>query len=1175
MIFSVKNKLFSLFTVIISISVVSVAWFGYSYAKVAYENEIFATNLTKIKELSNSITALMENVPDNLRYHADFYALHKLLVWEDLQDKQKVAYWKDIYVSSLKDFIYKKEFYYQVKVLDTKGDEKFLLKYNGRTQDVIELKNEKLINQSHQEYFQKALQLKKGDFYISQMGLNSEANKIIKPFIPVVRYATPIINENGETKGVVVLSFEATKLLSRIDKEQKNDKIGGKYYLIDPSGGYLYHENESKQWADVLETGFNFYNDYTNIYENFQDKEEVIITQKDQIFFMSKIYPNIQEDKNRFWYLVYVQNTDIAFASLEKFTQTFLVTLLLVLILGLFLINLYIAKLINPLRKVTTQLKMLSAGEIQKSKIEYHSNDEISAIVDSTRILVDAIENTINQANSIAQGNLTHKIELLGKNDRLGHALQDMTKRLQEIATLAHKVSVGNYHVDIFTKSSEDEIGLALEGMVEYLKKITAVAESISVGNLDVNYKAQGEDDRLGLAILEMLHYLRTILNQAKAISNGDYTEKITAKSHNDELGIALKEMANILQVNSTNNREDAYFSKGTTLFIDLLSGISDITKLTNAAIVEICRYTDASCGVFFMLNENENALYIASTFAIEEQELKVSIPLGKGIIGQVALDKEPLHLKERNEKIQTLTATLEQKEIYIFPIVFDNNLLGVIELMSLSKFREVDIKYFLKVGEIFATELFTLEQNEKIKELLQKSQAAFEELQIQSEEIQETNVEMQEQQQQLTSQANELKEKNKKLRQAKEEIDLRAKALEEASRYKSEFLANMSHELRTPLNSIILLSKLMSANSDKKLDGENVKKLSVINRAGNDLLLLINDILDLTKIESGKMELTFTQITSQEFLNNLHDLFDTLAQEKKIDFIIIDNFNGTFTTDEGKLAQILKNLLSNAFKFTKSGSVSLEITSKDNELEISVSDTGIGIAKENLELIFEAFKQVDGSISREFGGTGLGLSISKTLVELFKGRIEVQSELTKGTSFKVILPLLVQNEELHNEVNITKSNDIQEQIQKPLDMPISTPIINVDTFTKEKYKLHGKNILIVDDDSRNIFTLSAFIETLDGEVYSAFNGQEALEVLEKEDIDLILMDVMMPVMDGLKAIKSIRAITKYQDIPIIAITAKTMEQDKQDCIAAGANDYMPKPIEHDALLLMIKAWIQ
>ena len=1013
------------------------------------------------------------------------------------------------------------------------------------------------------------------DFYISQMGLNSEANKIIKPFIPVVRYATPIINENGETKGVVVLSFEATKLLSKIDREQKNDKLGGNYYLIDPSGGYLYHKNESKQWSNALETEFNFYDDYTNMYENFQDKEEVIITQKDQIFFMSKIYPNIQEDKNRFWYLVYVQNTDIAFASLEKFTQTFLITLLLVLILGLFLINLYITKLINPLRKVTTQLKMLSVGEIQKTEIKYHSNDEISAIVDSTKILVDAIENTINQAHSIAQGNFTHKIELLGKNDSLGHALQEMTKRLQEIATLAHKVSVGNYNVDIFTKSSEDEIGLALEGMVAYLKKITAVAESISVGNLDVNYKAQGEDDRLGLAILEMLHYLRTILNQAKAISNADYTEKITVKSHNDELGIALKEMANTLKVSSDNNREDAYFSKGTTLFVDLLSGISDISKLTNESIVELCRYVDASCGVFYMLSENENDLYIASTFAIEEQDVKVSIPLGKGIVGQVALDKEPLHLKQRNEKIHTTTATLEQKEIYIFPIIFDNNLLGVIELMSLSEFSKVDIKYFLKAGEIIATTLFTLKQNDKIKDLLQKSQAAFEELQVQSEEMQETNVEMQEQQQQLTSQAGELKEKNRKLVHAKEEIDLRAKALEEALRYKSEFLANMSHELRTPLNSIILLSKLMSANTDEKLDDENVKKLSVINRAGNDLLLLINDILDLTKIESGKMELTFTQITSQEFLNNLHDLFDSLAKEKQVDFIINDNFKDTFSTDEGKLAQILKNLLSNAFKFTKAGSVTLDFISTANNLEISVKDTGVGIAEKNLDLIFEAFKQVDGSISREFAGTGLGLSISKTLVELFKGRIEVQSELTKGTIFKVILPLPTQNEKVQNEVNIVKSNDEQKQIHTPLDMLVSTPIINVDISTQEKYKLHGKNILIVDDDSRNIFTLSAFIETLDGEVYSAFNGQEALEVLEKEDIDLILMDIMMPVMDGLKAIENIKAIPRYKNIPIIAITAKTMEQDKQDCLAAGANDYMPKPIEHDALLLMIKAWIQ
>jgi two-component system chemotaxis sensor kinase CheA len=389
-----------------------------------------------------------------------------------------------------------------------------------------------------------------------------------------------------------------------------------------------------------------------------------------------------------------------------------------------------------------------------------------------------------------------------------------------------------------------------------------------------------------------------------------------------------------------------------------------------------------------------------------------------------------------------------------------------------------------------------------------------------------------------------------------------------------------MSHELRTPLNSIILLSKLLTNNQNNNLTPKDIEKTSVIHKAGNDLLLLINDILDLSKIESGNMELIYEDVQTGAILEEMKGLFGAVAEDKKIDFILNDLYQDSFQTDKVKLSQVLKNLLSNAFKFTKSGMVSIDIEEEHGQLLISVVDSGIGIPEDKLKTIFEAFKQVDGSISREFGGTGLGLSISKTIVDLMNGEIVVKSQEGKGTTFTIKLPLLKSTEvqtKLEQESMIEIPHAKSPELKPNFENSDSSVSIIKEEEIEEDYGgiFRGKNILIVDDDSRNIFTLTSTLESMDAEIFSAFNGKEAIEVLDEEEyIDLILMDVMMPVMDGLVAIKNIKA-SAYKDIPIIAITAKTMPEDKQKCLDVGADDYLPKPIEHSSLISMIKAWIK
>ncbi|MEA2100274.1 MAG: ATP-binding protein [Campylobacterota bacterium] len=1181
---TIKNKIFSLFVIVIVIAVSAVGWFGFKSAKESYIDSALSINEGEIKALSNEIKGVLGTIPDDVIYNANFYALEKLLIWEDLKDKRKINHWNNVYLSALKDYILNKKLYYQIRILDVDGNEKILLKYNEKTNTIIQTAKDKLQNKSHRNYFIEAMKLKKGEFYISKMTLNIENGMIEKPFVPVVRYSTPLIDKNGEIKGVMVLNFNASYILEEIATAKAIDETrdAQMYYLLNEEGYYLFIGDKTKRWGFQLGTDYNFKRDYKGVLERFKDKDEITFIEDGKIFSMHKVYANKGENRYRFWYLVTEIDEDVALSSLDTFINIFFLILVVVLGFGLLLINWYISKLMNPLSKITTQLKALSKGEIKKEEIIYRGDDEIAQIVNSTSILVDAIETTINQANAVANGDFSREIELLSKNDSLGLAIKDMTARLKEITTLSNSLANGNYDVNIVARSGDDKLGLALINMVEYLQTITNVAESISLGELDVRYKAKGDDDRLGYAILEMIEYLRNILKQANAISQDDFSSSIEIKSKNDELGIALETMTNMLRDSSILNKNEIYFSEGIGSYSDALTGMSDTIKLAKDAISISCRYVGASSGVVYTFNKDKSELNLIASFAyVSRDNLSNRYSIGEGIIGQVALEREAILLKNVKDDdyvVQSGTTLAKPKEVFAFPLIHEGELFGVVEMMSFESFTNIHKDYLSKTSSIFATALHTTSQNEQIKVLLEKSQEAFEELQTQSEELQESNVQMEEQQQQLTLQSHELRIKNDTLAQAKEEIDQRAEELEKASKYKSEFLANMSHELRTPLNSIILLSKLLTNNQNETLSPKDIEKSAVIHKAGNDLLFLINDILDLSKIESGKMELVYEDISTHDIVNDMNGLFRALAEEKNIEFVIHDNYNSILRTDITKLEQVMKNLLSNAFKFTKEGTIAINIDKKDEELMIVVKDSGIGIPKDKLETIFEAFKQVDGSISREFGGTGLGLSISKNIIDILGGRITVESEFGNGTSFIVILPLSKDLKIEKTEVIEKESVDIEDTSLKLIsDTQEIEPIMQEhNPENDEEYILSGKNVLIVDDDSRNIFTLTSTLESMDAEVFSAFNGKEAIELLEDEhEIDLILMDVMMPIMDGLTAMRNIKTNDKFKHIPIIAITAKTMPEDKQKCLDAGANDYLPKPLNHSAFTSMLKAWIK
>ncbi len=1172
---SLQNKIFLMFISVVIISVGIIGWYGYKSTSEAYMNSAFELSKQSTNALDTEIEDILKPIPGDLIYMSNIHALKEYMIWKSMGEYKKVAKWKNIFENSLLNFLEAKKDYFNARVIDVDGNELVVGKYDIKTDSVELVPANQLQNKKERDYVREAKKLKKGEFYISDMNLNVEYGKIQKPYVPVVRYSTPMIDENNELIGIFVVNLYADKILKIIqDRMKKQDYRGVSYYLIDKDGNYLYHEDKAKRWNAQLKNGANFNNEHFDIKEFATQNDSGVFIKNNKIYSFHIVHP-MKDNLEKYWYIVSSIDSNVALAMLDEFKQIFLILLLVLIIVSFYSIRYYLSTITSPLSKVTQQLKALSQGIIKKEDIVYNAHDEVGDIVRSTSKVVDAIETTINQANAVANGDFSKEIQLLSKYDKLGLAITDMTKRLKEISILAEKLSTGNYDTRIIAKSGDDKLGLALIDMIKYLQAVTKVAESVARGEIDVEYKAVGKDDRLGIAMLKMISYLKTILNQANSISKGDFSHTIEVKSKNDELSIALAKMTEMLESNYIKNKNEIYFSDGIGEFSDTIAGITDNIELAKRAITTTSRYVGASSGVVYTLNKEKNELNLVASYAFSvRQNISNTFKVGEGVIGQVALEREPILLKNIKEDIydiHTGTTVSKPKEVFTFPLMHEGELFGVIEVMSLDGFSEVQKEYLIKAGTVLATSLFSTTQNMQIKTLLEDSKRAYEELQVQSEELQESNIQMEEQQQQLTLQAKEMQVKNEELIKAKNDLDKRAEDLERASKYKSEFLANMSHELRTPLNSIILLSKLLSQNQNGTLSDGDISKSSVIYKAGNDLLLLINDILDLSKIESGNMELNESEVYTSEIVDEIQGLFSEVAKDKKITFEVNDNFKNSFITDKTKLLQIIKNLLSNAFKFTKEGKIEMSMKGENDKLFIEIKDSGIGIPKSKLALIFEAFKQVDGSISREYGGTGLGLSISKTFVDLMGGTIEVESNEGEGSTFRVVLPIKkdikLQREGINNSVK-NQSKEVSETIEKFLLAEESEAEILEEEF------LNGKNILIVDDDSRNIFTLSSVLQELGAETYSALNGEEAFHILEDENsIDLILMDIMMPVMDGLKTIEKIRLDERFKNIPIIVITAKTMKEDKEACLRAGANDYLAKPIDHGALISMLKAW--
>ena len=425
----------------------------------------------------------------------------------------------------------------------------------------------------------------------------------------------------------------------------------------------------------------------------------------------------------------------------------------------------------------------------------------------------------------------------------------------------------------------------------------------------------------------------------------------------------------------------------------------------------------------------------------------------------------------------------------------------------------------------------------------------------------------------------------------AKAALEEKAEQLSLSSRYKSEFLANMSHELRTPLNSLLILAQLLAKNSEGNLSTKQVEFASTIYSSGTDLLSLINDILDLAKIESGTVTLNIGQERLSDLCDYVDRTFSQIAHGKGLDLrlSVDDRLTPVIETDGKRLQQIVKNLLSNAIKFTEQGTVALRIepaaadgiaglgmpAETGSIVALSVIDTGIGIAASKQRLIFEAFQQADGTTSRQYGGTGLGLSISRELARLLGGVIRLSSEVGKGSTFTLYLPAVFRANGRGSALLLDRSREPEPT--RPIELPPRGEAPEPEGLPAHVAEgLAGKTVLLVDDDTRNVFALTCALEQFDVIVIQAYNGKDGIELLEQTPkVDVVLMDVMMPNLDGFGTMTMIRQIKAYRTLPIIALTAKAMVGDREKCLQAGATDYIAKPVNMADLVTMLWRHLQ
>ncbi|EJL61252.1 response regulator [Flavobacterium sp. CF136] len=683
----------------------------------------------------------------------------------------------------------------------------------------------------------------------------------------------------------------------------------------------------------------------------------------------------------------------------------------------------------------------------------------------------------------------------------------------------------------------------------------------------------------------EIANRIDAISTIAGNISNGNYDIRIddtkadalgsVAESLNN-MSVSLKKSFGLLS-------EKEWLQTGVASLNNVMLGDKLMNQLSKDVIEFLCNYTNSNAGVLYILDGDE--LFAAAGYSYIPSKNKERIKKGEGLIGQSVVSGKILELKSlTSEDIQISYALGEIKPTHVVAVpLLNTKTEGAIELAGIHEFSPLILEFLKIVSGNIAIAIKSTKHRQRVLELLEETQSQSEELQIQHSELEAINSELEAQTEKLQASEEELRVQQEELQQTNEELSERSVLLEEknseiqkksealelTTRYKSEFLANMSHELRTPLNSILLLSRLLSENNSKGMNTEEIEFAKVIQSSGNSLLGLIDEILDLSKIEAGKMELEFIEFPTREITENLTNLFTQVAKEKNIRFEIISKEAPTIIkTDKMRLEQILKNLISNAIKFTDEGSVSLEIKINDDDHNIIcfiVKDTGIGIPLDKQPLIFEAFQQADGSTKRKYGGTGLGLSISRELAKLLNGEIILHSIENEGSTFTFCLPIFgsVKKPSIEKLPPIEIENKEENKETDSKNKYISTIIPDEIEDDRNTISEEDKVILIVEDDVNFAKSLLSFSRNKGYKGVVAVRGDYALNFALKYKPIGILLDIELPVKSGWEILEELKNDPHTKHIPVHIMSSHKL---RQESLLKGAVEFLDKPVAFEKI---------
>jgi CheY-like chemotaxis protein/signal transduction histidine kinase/HAMP domain-containing protein len=770
--------------------------------------------------------------------------------------------------------------------------------------------------------------------------------------------------------------------------------------------------------------------------------------------------------------------------------------------------------------------------------------------------------------------------------------------------------------------------------MVAQIRILKNSTELILLGemNMELDVTTRDEFGDLMGAFNQMVASFREVIQQADRISLGEYEQTISPRSDRDQLSVALIRMLEALKQTTAENERQFWLKTQIARLTGAAQGVVTLQLLGSMLISEISQLVEAGQGILYVKemknNEFAGSYILMGSYAFKERKHVTNrIMPGDGLVGQCVLEKKPLLLTQvPGDYIQIRSGLGEATplEILVLPILFEDEVLAVIELASFKSFTSIQHDLLEQLSSTLGVVLQSVNSRQRTEELLLESQLLTEELQtqqeelrtsneeleeqtqilrqseekmkIQSEELQAINEELEEKTNYLEVQKADIEKQNQFIQLSKQDLEEKAHELELASQYKSEFLANMSHELRTPLNSLLILAKSLASNDEGNLSEDQIESAKIIYSGGLDLLTLINDILDLSKVEAGKLSISMEDVSVDAILNTLQYQFNHVAKDKGLQFVI-ERDNGVpqwLRTDSQRTEQILKNLLSNAFKFTSSGSVTLQVSFVDtvtnaqnsspsnrSMLAFSVIDTGIGIPENKQRAIFEAFQQADGTTSRKYGGTGLGLTISRELAKLLGGEIHMQSIEGQGSRFTLYLPQ--RDAGIEAPGSDTKHRGFQHSYAAAPEPPVHEPVSSEALVASAAAEEHGdfppikffladdrelirspseeKVILIVEDDLQFAKILMNLIRKKGFKCLAAGDGFSALQLAKQYIPSAILLDLGLPDMDGLKVLDHLKYHNETRHIPVHIVSGK---EKKPDSLQRGAIGYLSKPISSE-----------